>query len=200
MARTKTWGQIAEILLGGKSLEMLTQAYPGYLLSEEQILRELHAGLEQNRVRALTIQISDHSCARVSRYLAEYKARGFTATYAGFTANPFRGEGAGCAAYAMSALKVAGILSADWVEAWTRRLRIPEHLMNQGAKHSASSGFWSFFFGRNEHWATASEPAVPITVFDPERIFNWVAKREMRVDRSQWPTPTQDFWAYDWNY
>jgi hypothetical protein len=215
MSRVSRWSDYTDILSGRKSLDMLTESYPGNLITEQEIRAELPHYSKLGRVRTLSFKVSKEVCSRTLKYVREYRERDYGKTYAGFTANPFKGEGAGCAAYAMSVLQVAGLLDQTLIAKWTRRLHVPKDLIASKTK-SALKNFWDFtLFRWNGHWGTEGGDSLSIVVFDPELMFNWVAKISdqpetwdktaralksdtilgLEADRSLLETPAGDFWA-----
>jgi hypothetical protein len=216
MSSRKNMELYTEILMGRKSLDLLTDSYPGYLISEDEIRKEAPRYAALNRVNTLSFKISPGVCKRLLSFVADYRKRDYPKTYAGFTANPFKGEGAGCAAFGMSLLKVAGLLENEFVANWTHRLNVPKALINS-ATFKATKNFWDFMlFGFNGMWGKNEKDSLPILAFDPELMYNWVAKiskspamwdrtaHAMRsgpsfgieVDRTQVRAPTDDYWSY----
>jgi hypothetical protein len=217
MSRHKTLSQYWSVLFGGKGLDLLTETYPGYLIRQQDVTSDIKDLIASGRVHALSYKISPATCSRVEKYLNEYKKRNYDKTYSGFVSNPYRGEGAGCAAFSVSTLKVAGLFKNEFLKHWARHITIPTRLM-QTPLHSAATHLWGYLFGSNEAWATGNEAALPITVFDPQLMYDWIGdisknpkawdpqarlisqgpSLEVEVDRRQSPTPTDDYWNYSW--
>jgi len=218
MSRKETYSNLKGVLLDGKGLELMTDSYDGYLIDEKEILAEVSKNIESGRVRVLSLKISSSTCSRLMTYIEGYKKRGYGKTYAGFTANPYKGEGAGCAAFGMSVLRVAGLLENEFINRWSRQVRIPTNLMNLPGQ-AALSGFWGYVFWRQNYaWAGEKDKAVVLTAYDPQLMFNWVdeiakhpaawdanaavtrrgASLEIEVDRRAIATPTDDYWLYEW--
>lgn len=216
MSSKKDMSLYTNILFGRKSLDLLTDSYPGYLISEEEIRREAPKYAELNRVNTLSFKVSPAVCKRLLNYVSEYRRRDYPKTYAGFTANPFKGEGAGCAAFGMSLLKVAGLLENEFVASWTHRLNVPKSLLNS-ATSKATKNFWDFMvFGFSGVWGKDESDSLPILAFDPELMYKWVAKISkaplswdatahamksgvswgIEVDRSKVKALTDDYWSY----
>ena len=80
---------------------------------------------------------------------------------------------AGCAAFAVSFLRVLGLDHPSLAEAWKRRLDLPERLMTWRS-HRSEIPFLDFLRGSDSHWAAAGEPAVPLSFWDPELMYQWV--------------------------
>ncbi len=217
MSSKKDWGLYKSILLGQKSLDLLIQEYPGYLITDEEIRKEAPRYAEKDRVRTLSFKVSAAACKRTLDYIAEYRKRDYAKIYAGFAANPFKGEGAGCAAFSISVLKVAGLFDNEFLQKWTHRLQVPKQLINT-ATARAKANFWDFMlFGMNGVWGKKGDAeSLSLLAFDPERMYDWVASVSrapqawdataravkhgvslgIEVDRSQARAPTDDYWSY----
>lgn len=200
MARVKTFDFYRKLLFGGLSLDLLTASYPGREIERHEVLQELSRELDRDNVRVVRFDIQPETCARLESYHDEYRERGFTKTYAGFRSNPFRGEGAGCAAYAISFLRVAGVMDDELKGEWTRHLSVPTRLITTSERR-ADTGFWGFLFGKDESWAKPGEPSEELTVFDPEKIFDWVdlkGLQEYAPIQNARASATGDYWQLAW--
>lgn len=216
MSSKKDFSLVSNILTGRQSLELLVIAYPGYLISAEEIRKEAPRFAELGRVNTFSIKISNGVCKRLLKFVAEYREREYAKIYAGFTANPFKGEGAGCAAFGMSLLQVAGLLEDEFVKKWSHRLNVPKSLMNYQS-YKATKSFWDFMlFGYDGVWSKDKNEGLAIVAFDPELMYNWVAKTAkalgkwdstarvvksgpsigIEVDRTKVKAPTDDYWSY----
>lgn len=202
---------IRSVFLGNGGLDLLTQQYPGRLLSQKEIFDHLPQALEQNRIQALSFHIHPSTCQRLISYYSEYKSRNYGQIYSGFKQNPFKGEGAGCSAFALSFLKVAGLFEKSFSLAWSRRLNVEEALIHSKPR----TGFWGYLMGYNEAWASSSQNSEELVIYDPELIYHWVITQrqnknldfkisnwhqipELILDRSKSPTPKTDYWSYSW--
>ncbi|MCC6137222.1 MAG: hypothetical protein IT287_01200 [Bdellovibrionaceae bacterium] len=214
MSRHKTWKTYNDILFGRSSLGLLTSRFPGYLLSEETVMQYLKPAIPSGKVRAISFEINYESCVRLQKYYVEYQARGFDRQYSGFTSNLYLGEGAGCAAFAISFLQVAGVLDTYFQKSWSRQLSVPFSLLPEGGNPPT---FWGYMLGIEESWATKNEKALSLTIYDPEKIYDWVFAQtnerhispvrsklvlvenalELVVD-SQDVTSTENYWGYSW--
>jgi hypothetical protein len=214
MSRIRTWTTYKDVLIGGNSLNLLTAQFPGYLLPTEKVLSYLRPALKEGKVRAMTFALHPLNCSRLLKYYREYKKRGFEKTYSGFTSSVYAGEGAGCAAFAMSFLHVAGLLTKEMQEEWSRHLSVPVRLI---AKDQNPPNMWSYIFGRNEAWARENEPSLQLLIYDPEKIYEWLGlfpsekhpawghfeviatekALEIQVGKEN-ENPVTDFWSNKW--
>lgn len=214
MSRVKTWQAYKEVFLDGSTLNMLTAVFPGKLLQNQTVLEYLKPAIERGHVRALTFNITKNNCNRLLSYYKEYVQREYYKKYSGFTSNVYAGEGAGCAAYAMSYLQVAGLLDDVFRQAWSRQLSVPVHLLEK-EKHPPSA--WSYVFGLNASWAGANDEAKTLIIYDPEKMYQWLGDQtqqpflspidfevehigkavELTVDGIR-KDLTDDYWKYQW--
>lgn len=214
MSRKVNWKFYASVLLGAKGIGMMTETYPGQEIKTDEIVSGAAARLGNGRVRALSFKVSGGTCRRALAYWREYSKRGYHNTYSGFTSSPYKGEGAGCAAYAMSFLQIAGLWDPEFEREWSRHIRLPTRLLSGFSKVT----FWGYLMGRNEAWASEQEEALPLVIYDPELMYRWVEKvsnnpaawdksaralktqsaLEIFVDRSRIQEPAQEFWSYTW--
>ncbi len=223
MSRVKTWSTYKDVLFGSASLDMLTAVFPGKLLENETVLDYLKPAIAAGHVRAISFSISSANCQRLMNYYSEYKKREYHKKYSGFTSNVYAGEGAGCAAYAMSFLHVAGLLENTYREAWSRQLAVPSRLME---RTKSPPSLWSYLFGVNESWAgsgsgngVANDGVKTLLIYDPEKMFSWldtqihqpflspiefdvfpVAKAAEILVEGVRSEPSDDYWSYQWPY
>lgn len=214
MSRVKTWKTQADVLFRGQSLNLLMSRFPGYLIQKEKIIEYLRPAIEKGRVRAVSFDLSKNNCARLRGYYLEYLKRKYDAHYSGFNSNVYAGEGAGCAAYGVSFVHVAGLLDTYLKEKWSRYLSVPDRLLSPALKPPSA---WSYIFGRDESWAQKEEPALHLHLYDPEKIFDWVGEEvdtrhtslfaakvihvekasELIIDGTK-AAPEDDYWNYKW--
>lgn len=161
-------------LKGQLGLEVLLKEYPGRLIEKEEILDWLDYFKSKGEVNFLKIKISRATCARLTAYQKEYVHRGYHKKYAGFLQDPLKGEGAGCAAFGFSFLRVGGLIEPAFEQHWRRMIRIPKRFINYFGLQSEKSLF--NFLVSDYSWATESEPHVLIEPNDPELMYEWVAK------------------------
>lgn len=99
------------------SFSILGEAQEGRLNTASEVLGELYARYTRitrmENVNFARFIINEHKCAYIKGRFAEYLEDGLDKSYGGAKDRPLKGGGAGCAAFAMSALKVAGFLPGD---------------------------------------------------------------------------------------
>lgn len=217
MSRVKTWDTYKEILFLGASLKMLTAVFPGRLLENATIMEYLKPAIENGNVRAISFDLNEHNCKRLMSYFKEYKQREYHKKYSGFASNVYAGEGAGCAAYAMSFLQVADLLEEPFRSAWSRQLKVPLNLTELERKPPS---VWSYLLGFNSSWASERDnESTVLTIYDPEQMYQWIGDQyqqpflsaisftvehagkaiELRLD-GKGLLPAKDYWQYTWPY
>ncbi len=164
------------LLLQGKSLETMLEDVPGALIPTNKINDWLPIMTERGYVRKVTYLLHEKTCARLEQYFADYQALGLEKIYGGLNSRPLEAKGgAGCAAFAMSFLQVAGLYDpALYDNVWMRHLRLREQYITRDHKF-AERGMWSFLlYGYDGAWAQESEPHVKLAFWDPQRVYDWV--------------------------
>ena len=198
--RLLTTGQIG--------LGILFHRFAGRLENREEIERRLE---RNQKVRFLKFTLSSTTCRRVIDYAREFENRGHSRTY-GLPLRPRKGEGAGCSAFAMSFLEIAGAMQHTSVreaaERWSRTLHVPKSMIgspDRGVNLAALSL-------KPARWPLrASDETVPLFFWEPNRMYDWVGEqllmgagtpwREVHegshpgliLDLSSIPTPTEPF-------
>ncbi len=155
-------------------LSIMAGAWPGRLEQKQEILDSLqYRGIRNGMLSAATFAISPATCSRLVRYYRETESRGSNRYY-GFAARPRRHEGAGCSAFAASFLEVGGILNADVRRAWQTRVQVPLSLMTVLGQESRLTVQDILGHADAQTWASAGRPSMDITVYDPDRMHEWV--------------------------
>lgn len=163
---------ISKMLLGVTSMEVMVENTKGKMYTTEQVRSWLPFMRSSGWMHSLSYTISDSLCDYVESYLSAYKQSGQDKIYGGLHEEPLAGIGAGCAAFAISVMKVAGLYDRVF-DTWFRRsLKIPHEVMNRpGAP--AKYRFLDLYLGNYSRWADASEPHYAVTFWDPQLMYNW---------------------------
>ncbi len=173
MARKRTNKSVMKMLNGG-GLEHLIENYPGYLMENHHIEPGLRLLIPKGEVRWLNLKIGEKLYHYLLDYLNGYVERNYHSIYAGFQADPLKGEGAGCAHFAYSFLRVMGIEMDSFEKSWKRILRVPQNYLKT---HTDKPEFnlWKLLLkGHHGKWAQEHEPHVAIEVIDPQLMYDWV--------------------------
>lgn len=154
-------------------LESLVTPVPGTFYENDEILDWLPILKEQGYVRSLKLRLSGEQCQRVETYLRQLEAMGQNKIYGGLRSNPRLGQGAGCAAFAISFLEVLELLRPEFKKSWQRHLDVPVRLVRTDRSPSGAT-FLDYLTGRDEAWAREGEPHFSIDFWDPELTYRWL--------------------------
>lgn len=157
--------------------------------------------------------LSPRAFSRLWQYMLEYSERGYDKKYNGRN-KPREGEGAGCSAFAMSFVELAGLLDTTITNPWLVKVNVQNKLIGgpQGGYKTIST--WRLAF--TQRWAdTARQAYHPLSYYEPRWIYNWIlnewnkpaegnhikygvqrrqAAKGLVIDCSNIPTPTDDIW------
>lgn len=197
---------------------VMFHTYQGELESTATVLKDLADHTGSKRIAKLSLEINEATCARLKQYLEEYEARGFGSMYSGLQARPRKGEGSGCAAFGMSFLELAGLLSPEWNEAFMRKLHVPKRLVG-GPLTGQRVPFLKVISNIFATWNPNREH-IYLEAYDPESMYRWVRQTHQEVrlgtkahdvnwqisnvgktrilsaDMTHVPTPTDPIWQY----
>lgn len=195
--------------LGVMGADMLGKFDPA-----EKLQGELDMRYETGLVSYLRVLLSPENGARVARFFLEYQARGLHRHYGGAN-RPRYGEGAGCSAFGVAFLDVAGLLEPEYEARWKVVLRVPERLYGGPRTGHEIPLRRVMAWGR---WAREDEPHVKTVMWDPSMIYDWVQERwqeEHEVPSERWipelrgrarglvvdardrPAPAEPLWLQD---
>lgn len=167
----------------GYGLGILFHNFEGRLNSAEEARQDIWLGLRTGRLSYLAFDISRSTCQRLVEYEMEYRQRGYDRNY-GLPNRPLYGEGAGCSAYGVSFLDIAGVESGIFSGQWTRSLRAPYDLVG-GPMTGNFVPVGDIFVNPLLRWATAEEPHFPINFWEPDLMHAYV----LRVARGDYALP-----------
>lgn len=202
----------------GYGYGIIFHTYPGKLETAEDITRDLQSYKGSRRVANMTIKISESTCARLKTYLEEYEERGFGEMYAGLQARPRKGEGAGCSAFGMSFLELAGVMRPEWEQVWMNRIHVPLRFVG-GPLTGKFIKIKKILLNPLARWNPRRDN-IYLEAWNPEKMWKWTRKvwsnvrygrrsdgidwkisrvgntREIFADMSDVPTPTDPIWQY----
>lgn len=196
-------------------LGTLFHTYKGRLEKDEEIIEYTRPYRTHKRRAEIGIKISPATCERLLAYAQEYEDLGYGNMYAGFHADPLKGEGAGCSAFVISFLRVGGLMD-DFMEEWKQVIDVPLRFVGGPLTQKKVSIFYILKRPR-ARWSS-KEPHIHMEAWDPELMHSWVkrtyyalenghaeipwnaeASREgkslkIELDMSERPTPSGPFW------
>ena len=182
-----------DLMVRGRALETFLIDVKGRFYQEAEILKWLPLLKQQGYVRSLRIQINQEQCYRAKDYLRRYKDLQINTIYGGLRSDPLLGQGAGCAAFAVSFLQILNIFPIELAQYWQRTLKVPIRLLSSTSR-KADIGFWGYLRGQNARWAKNNEPQTIISFWDPEMMYTWVGPKNITTwDVRQQPVPTSPY-------
>jgi len=159
-----------KILKQGYGLGILFTDMLGRLEKTEDLLNEIPARFESGRIAYIRFKLSQENYDRLKTYLSNYRARGYGNVYNGLNL-PREGLGAGCSAFGIAFLEVAGLMHPVWREKWPVKVRIPLEVIGgplTGNKVSVTK------VARAKRWANENEPHRELVLYEPYYIYQWV--------------------------
>jgi hypothetical protein len=168
---------------GRIGLGILFHRFAGRLENREEIERRLE---RNRRVRFLKFALSGTTCSRLMDYTREFENNGHSRTY-GLPLRPRKGEGAGCSAFAMSFLEIAGALQHSSVSEaaarWSRTLQVPKSKIGT-PERGVSLAALSL---KPAQWPLrASDETVPLFFWEPNRMYDWVEEQRLMGAEAPW--------------
>lgn len=156
----------------GYGLGVLFAPMKGALDSSAKLQQELLDRYKTGKVTFLRFIINKDAYARMKKYLDEYRQKGYDKIYNG-TNEPRKGKGAGCSAFAVSFLDVCGYIDPYFEKEWIRRVKLPTSLVG-GPITGKHVSLAKVIF--KAHWAKENEEFIPLEMWDPQLMYEWVHK------------------------
>ena len=162
--------------------------FKGRLEKEDTILEDLIPYEGKKRKSDLTIKVSGESCQRMLDYADEYERLGYGEIYAGLQGDPLKREGSGCSAFAVSFLRVGGLMD-DFTNEWQRIIDVPKKYIG-GPLTGNDVRIWKLLSRPFARWSNKG-PHIHLEAWDPELMHSWVRKTYFEVKngtyKGRWP-------------
>ena len=171
-------------------LGMLFDAVPGRLETAEEMQHSIDVGRQTGRLASVQFLLSSDVASALVDYTQAFVARGVHEAY-GLEAQPLRAEGAGCSAFSMAYLELAGILAPRFRGAWSFSVRAPEFDAGRpligGRKRPMNKVPLVRAALLRRGWAQTNEPGIEVFGWDPTRMAEWIQARctQAQRDRSE---------------
>jgi hypothetical protein len=199
----------------GYGLGVLFHNFTGRYERAEELQKSLDQRYRNGRVAWVRFGLAAATCRRLLEYIRELDRLGVNRYY-GLEARPRYREGAGCSAFSMSTVDVAGLMEPAFLRHWTFDVRAPLELVG-GPLTGKKVSLFKVALTRRP-WARENEPHRRIWGWDPTLAYYWLlgaVKRMTRsgapaiagatverrrravglvLDRRTVPTPTEPFW------
>lgn len=165
-------------------LGILGVALGGKLDSERGIQQDLKLFSRIEKIAYVRYRISEESARNIVLFqdAFSYSPEGkqpASSHYGGAFWPLYSGEGAGCSAYAMAMIEVAGLMGPEHRH-WKVEINIPLDLiggdLNQGKK--VSSGKLKRSLNWSENDDSSDQSYIPFAIYDPTFAFEWIMKQQ----------------------
>lgn len=172
---TSTGDEFRDMVLKEKAgLGVLFRTVPGRIEREEELQASLDERYRNGRVSYLRMGISADTCHALLDYARAFAERGVDSQY-GFV-RPLHQEGAGCSAFSMSFLKLAGVMDPSMQSEWSFDVRIPMQVIGGVTNPGHDVPVWKLFL-LTRGWASASEAHLRLTGWDPTLMYESIRAR-----------------------
>lgn len=161
-------------------LSILGCGLQGRLEEEEELVEQLKKFSHNGRLAYMVFLISDAASERLLAYFRDYKsgmecAGPGEAKYGGAFWPRYKGEGAGCSAFAISFLDIAGLLKDEFDE-WIVKIDIPMSLI--GGPYNNYNEVRMKDIKKQHSWADTVNAAPGsyehLEIYDPTLMFEWI--------------------------
>lgn len=156
-----------------KKLGLGSLIYPfkGKLASSETAKEEIRSAGLESRLKVMTIAISKNNCTSAMKFINDWIESGSYTVYGG-KKDVNRGEGAGCADFAMNLFKIATgeLPHSDWVV----DINIPNRLIGNGKNTKVN--FFNIL--KTFFWAKKNNiDSTKFKIVDGDKVFDWIKKQ-----------------------
>ncbi len=166
----------SELILKEKiGLGVMFYPMKGRLQSQNELERDIKERLGGDDISWVEYQINEITCHRLRTYLTIYRNENLDQVY-GLVFNPRKKEGAGCSAFAVSFMQIAGILGDEHYLNWSRRLQTNKDLNAYNGTADSTSIFKMAAGINSKSWANHSSNSIPIFFWEPNLMHQWVER------------------------
>lgn len=190
---SKRWQERIDLVLKDRvGFGILGADLEGRIEPAEEIKHKLKVYRERNKLGFITYRINKSAMKRMLTFLTGYQQK-ITDRYApsdfygGAFWPRYHYEGAGCSAFGMALLDVAGLMPEESAQ-WRIDVKIPMNLVggkfNEGKKikNRTIKRTHSWYEGKGQH----NTDYVDYFVYDPAIMFNWVLNKHEERDSSDY--------------
>ncbi|MFN8944460.1 MAG: hypothetical protein ACK5WZ_07540 [Pseudobdellovibrionaceae bacterium] len=163
---------LRKLLFEGGSMETIAENTRGRFFTKDEVNQWLPYMKSSGMMHQLSYLISNQNCNQIQKYLVAYKDFKQNLIYGGLGTEPLSGVGAGCSAFAMSVMKVAGLYEQTFEHHFTRSLRISNKMFNFPG-NKAEVDVYDILWDNDLTWASENEPHQIIHFWDPQLMYDW---------------------------
>lgn len=180
-------------------LAILGADIKGKLETDAELERNVDKYSRKGQLAFMTFYLSDEATQRLIQYFDSYMnaidsngSRG--ARYGGAFWPRYKGEGAGCSAFAVSFLDLTGILKEEFDE-WLVKINIPMELI--GGPYNQDHDVRVGDIKKYQRWGGPDEPDIVayehFEIYDPTLMYEWIQDTwdEQNVSNTLPVTPVQ---------
>ncbi len=179
-----------KVSVKGYGLGILVTRLAGQMQEEADNRKEVEKRCEKGDITFLKFKINRATFTKLKQYLAEYKERGYDKIYNGEN-KPREGKGAGCSAFGVSFIELAGLMQKHELSTWQVQVQIPENLVGGPEANNRWVGLHKILLKRK--WAdTTRQRYRTITYYDPALINNWILSEWDHTGKIEHPHYTRE--------
>lgn len=200
---------IHQLLWESRGFGIFYHSFEGKLEEKSELRPELDERLKSGQVNFSRYLISAGHCERLTTYLKEFREHKVYRHY-GLVHRPLYAEGAGCSAYGVSFLEVAGLLDVETKESWENFVNIPYEYLGPPARDEKVSLIKLLLF--SSEWVPENKNHKKLVFWDPDRMHKVVKDRVSKslpigttllklensqgllIDKKAWPVPEHPIW------
>lgn len=171
MTRDHKNSAIRKIFREGYGMGILFADIEGRLQSVEEVQKSIDALVVTGGMSFVSFKISEDAYYRLLEYYLHYKKFDLGSIYNGLN-RPRECLGAGCAAFAISFLDLAGIDYTPWLEDWSLNVEVPDRLIGGLGVNNRHVSLLRLLLSNN--WARNNEASFSFEVFEPYYMHQWV--------------------------
>ena len=168
-------------------LGIMFHTYKGLYEKEDTILKDMAPYAGNARKAELSYKVSPETCQRLMDYADEYESLGYGNMYSGLQADPLKREGSGCSAFAVSFLRVGGLMD-DFTSQWKQIINVPNRFVG-GPLTQKKVDLFYILSRPGARWYK-SEPNIYLEAWDPELMHKWVKQTYQAVESGDFEGPT----------
>jgi hypothetical protein len=172
MARTNKMKTMWDTIVKQYGLSAMTTTFTGDLDSSEATREELAKAYRQKRLSSIRVQLTDASAQKLMDFMHKWIAYGSYQHYGG-NKNVPKGEGSGCADFAVHFIQMALNGHMPFPE-WMANVYLPWNLLKEApGRPSHPVSMWDMAMSGTP-WARNKKEGLFFSIPDPERMAKWI--------------------------
>lgn len=174
MGRTNKMKTLWDTLYRQYGLTAMIHEFGGDLDSAEATHHELKKAAKDKRLSTITVQLTDATADRLMEFLGNWIRFGSFRHYGGGKNVP-KGEGSGCADFAVHFIRLAmdGHLPSDQ---WDTTVFMPWNLLQEAPGRAKKTVSPLDLISDDTPWARNEREGLRFTIPDPEKMTKWVKR------------------------